>query len=179
MSLPSLRYPERLGFMSEKQNWKAWGIPESAVGKLEANISIEAALRRARRAIRSCTGIVADKIGAFRYQLHSDGDSLFESGFSGSAVRMTTGEVIGILTSRDNRTHSATSRIGFLVSMEGIVTSFPQLGEYIGWRFETDASLKSAWRWEDDDLARPALGSYFTGRQSALSHISSVIKTQD
>lgn len=178
-SLPDLRYPERLGFATGGKNWKAWGIPESAVGKLETNISIDASLRRVRRAVRSGNGIVTDKIGSFRYQLRSEGDPLFESGFSGSAVRMTTGEVIGILTSRDNRKHSGTSQIGFLVSMEGIVGSFSQLIEYIGWRFETDGRLKAAWRWEDDDLARPTLGSYFTGRQSALADISSAIKDQD
>jgi S1-C subfamily serine protease len=162
-----------MGFAGGRQLWKAWGIPRSAVGRLDDRVGLETALGRVRRAVRSGSGFVADTVGPHRYQLRSDGEPLFESGFSGSAVRASSGVVVGMLTSRDGRTQDATSSIGFLVSIEGIVEAFPQLREHVGWRFETDSRLRAAWRWEDDDLARPTLGSYFTGRDAALSELLS------
>ena len=174
--LPDLRYPERLGLAQDRLLWKAWGIPQSAVGQLGDGEDLDAALTKVRRAVRSCHGSVADQVGAHRYQLSSDGELLFESGFSGSAVRSASGAVVGVLTSRDDRSHRPTSKIGFLVSIDGAAEAFPQLREYVGWRFQTDTRLRAAWRWEDGDLSRPTLGSYFTGRESALRELLSIIE---
>ena len=171
--LPDVRFPERMGFAGDRQIWRAWGIPKSAVGRLNDRLSLETALGRVRRAVRSGGGIVSDTVGSHRYQLRSDGETLFESGFSGSAVRAASGVLVGMLTSRDGRTQAPTSHIGFLVSIEGAVETFPQLREHVGWRFEIDSRLRAAWRWEDDDLARPTLGSYFTGRDAAFSELLS------
>lgn len=175
--LPELRYAERLGFAHGIHRWKAWGIPVSAVGQLGRSVSGETALRRIRAAVRSGSGVVADKVGKHRYQLLTEDEPRFEGGFSGSAVRTESGAVVGVLTSRTGA--AATSRIGFLVSIDGAVAAFPELRRHIGWQFDTDSRLRAAWRWEDDDLARPTLGSYFTGRTSALGKLFSFVEKSE
>jgi hypothetical protein len=175
--IPSLRYPERLGIARGGHRWKAWAIPDSAVGRLPAGVPSPAMVSRLRASVRSGAGRVADRIGPHRYQVLADDEPPFESGFSGSALRISdtvTDLVVGILTSRAGS--EPTSRIAFLVTLEAIVDAFPVLRPWVGWHFRSDGRLRAAWRWEDRDLRRPTLGSYFTGRVAALRTLDRLLE---
>lgn len=173
--LPVARYPERMGIARSGHRWRAWAIPSSAAGHIPDGAGAAAIVARLRGAVRSGTGHIIDQVGDHRYQVGADSELLLESGFSGAAVRDEDADcVVGLLTSRAGR--QATSRIGFLVSMEGIVKAFPRLRPWVGWQFATDHSLRAAWRWEDRDLRRPTLGSYFTGRSAALRALAPLVQ---
>lgn len=177
VDLPATRYPERMGIARSGHRWRAWAIPLSAAGHIATGEQGMVLIGQLRGAVRSGAGHIVDRIGAHRYQVATDGEHLLESGFSGAAVRDEDADcVVGLLTSRSG--NSATSRIGFLMAMEGIVEAFPVLRPWVGWQFATDSGLRAAWRWEDRGLGRPTLGSYFTGRNAALRALGPLIRDQ-
>ncbi|WP_459644383.1 trypsin-like peptidase domain-containing protein [Kineococcus sp. NUM-3379] len=172
--VPPLRYAERRSIADQNGRWRAWGLPGSAMQGLELLHQPSDIVRRARSSVRATSGSISDRVGHHRYQVVSDSDLPFEGGYSGGAVREDGSDaVIGMLTSRASRPAAPT--VGFMVTLDGLVSAFPVLARSVGWMPHLDTELRAAWRWEDDDLRRPSLGSHFTGRTNALSALRAFV----
>ncbi|MGL5824388.1 MAG: S1 family peptidase [Nocardioides sp.] len=159
--LPVLQRTSGLRDSLTGRGWDSWGLPVS--GTEVANLG-RASMAEIRRGIRLARGEVAGPLAAGRVQLAAGPIDAIASGYSGSAVRdVATDRVIGMLTSRDPRSDG---HVGFMISMDTVAIAVPGIGRHLGWRLESDAELRAAWRWETENSA--LLSSTFVGRRKAV-----------